>query len=76
MSLDPENTLWMDLAGGRVVIRLRPDLAPNHVTSGLAGISVPEAAVRLRWLPNEPAGEEGGVEAEVEGIRRGCRGIA
>ena len=31
MSLDPENTLWMDLAGGRVVIRLRPDLAPNHV---------------------------------------------
>ena len=26
------------------------DLAPNHVTSGLAGISVPEAAVRLRWL--------------------------
>ena len=42
------------------------DLAPNHVTSGLAGISVPEAAVRLRWLPNEPAGAEGGVEAEVE----------
>ena len=31
MSLDPENTLWMDLAGGRVVIRLPPDLAPNHV---------------------------------------------
>ena len=31
MSHDPENTLWMDLAGGRVVIRLRPDLAPGHV---------------------------------------------
>ncbi|MFM8990811.1 MAG: peptidylprolyl isomerase, partial [Alphaproteobacteria bacterium] len=31
MALDPANTLWMDLAGGRVVIRLRPDLAPNHV---------------------------------------------
>lgn len=28
---DPENTLFMDLADGRVVIRLRPDLAPNHV---------------------------------------------
>ena len=28
---DPENTLYMDLADGRVVIRLRPDLAPNHV---------------------------------------------
>ena len=28
---DPENTLYMDLASGRVVIRLRPDLAPEHV---------------------------------------------
>lgn len=28
---DPENTLYMDLADGRVVIQLRPDLAPNHV---------------------------------------------
>lgn len=29
--LDPENTLYLDLKGGRVVIALRPDLAPNHV---------------------------------------------
>ena len=28
---DPENTLYMDLAYGRVVIKLRPDLAPKHV---------------------------------------------
>ncbi|GAA0567905.1 peptidylprolyl isomerase [Caenispirillum bisanense] len=28
---DPENTLYMDLQSGRVVIELRPDLAPNHV---------------------------------------------
>jgi peptidylprolyl isomerase len=28
---DPENTLYMDLAFGRVVIALRPDLAPNAV---------------------------------------------
>jgi peptidylprolyl isomerase len=28
---DPENTLYMDLKDGRVVIRLRPDLAPKHV---------------------------------------------
>ena len=28
---DPENTLYMDLASGRVVIDLRPDLAPKHV---------------------------------------------
>jgi len=29
--LDPDNTLFMDLTYGRVVIKLRPDLAPNHV---------------------------------------------
>ena len=29
---DPENTLLLDLStGGRVAIRLRPDVAPNHV---------------------------------------------
>ena len=28
---DPESTLYMDLSHGRVVIELRPDLAPNHV---------------------------------------------
>jgi peptidylprolyl isomerase len=30
-ALDPENTIYMDLKGGRVVIKLRPDLAPGHV---------------------------------------------
>lgn len=30
-TLDPENTLYLDLKDGRVVIELRPDLAPNHV---------------------------------------------
>ncbi len=28
---DPENTLYLDLAWGRVVIEMRPDLAPQHV---------------------------------------------
>ncbi len=28
---DPENTLFMDLKDGRVVIAMRPDLAPKHV---------------------------------------------
>ena len=28
---DPENTLIMDMTHGRVVIELRPDLAPKHV---------------------------------------------
>lgn len=30
-SPDLENTLYMDLKDGRVVIQLRPDLAPKHV---------------------------------------------
>jgi peptidylprolyl isomerase len=28
---DPENTLYMQLKNGTVTIKLRPDLAPNHV---------------------------------------------
>jgi len=31
MAADPENTLYLELETGRVVIALRPDLAPNHV---------------------------------------------
>jgi peptidylprolyl isomerase len=30
-TLDPENTIYLTLKTGRVVIQLRPDLAPNHV---------------------------------------------
>lgn len=29
--LDPENTLYLDLIDGRVVIEMFPDVAPNHV---------------------------------------------
>lgn len=29
--LDPQNTVYLDIPSGRVVIRLRPDLAPKHV---------------------------------------------
>jgi len=29
--IDLENTLYMDVTGGRVVIAMRPDLAPHHV---------------------------------------------
>jgi hypothetical protein len=32
-SLDPENTLYMDLPGGRVVIELAPAFAPQHVAN-------------------------------------------
>ena len=31
MSADLENTLYLELKDGRVIIALRPDLAPNHV---------------------------------------------
>ncbi len=31
-AVDPENTLYMELKYGRVVIELRPDIAPRHVT--------------------------------------------
>jgi peptidylprolyl isomerase len=31
MALDPENTMILETTKGRVVIAMRPDLAPNHV---------------------------------------------
>lgn len=31
--LDPNNTLYMDLPGGRVVIELQPDFAPKHAAN-------------------------------------------
>ena len=30
-AMDKENTLYIDLKDGRVVIEMRPDLAPKHV---------------------------------------------
>ena len=32
-TLDPENTLYMELAGGRVIIELAPEFAPQHVAN-------------------------------------------
>src|ERR1700684_4580117 len=32
-ALDPENTLYMELAAGRVVIELAPQFAPRHVAN-------------------------------------------
>jgi len=32
-ALDPENTLYLDLASGRVVIELAPNFAPGHVAN-------------------------------------------
>src|SRR5437762_11688652 len=32
MAADLENTLYIDVPAGRVVVAMRPDLAPDHVT--------------------------------------------
>jgi peptidylprolyl isomerase len=32
-ALDPKNTLYLDLASGRVIIELAPDFAPEHVAN-------------------------------------------
>jgi peptidylprolyl isomerase len=32
-ALDPANTLYLELAGGRVIIELAPDFAPQHVAN-------------------------------------------
>jgi len=32
-TLDPENTLYLELASGRVIIELAPDFAPRHVAN-------------------------------------------
>ncbi|HZP20146.1 MAG TPA: peptidylprolyl isomerase [Bauldia sp.] len=45
--LDPQNTLYMDLSYGRVVIKLRPDLAPNHVAQV-------KALVKQHYYDNTP----------------------
>ncbi|HEX9108138.1 MAG TPA: peptidylprolyl isomerase, partial [Longimicrobiales bacterium] len=34
-ALDPQNTLYMELPGGRVVIELAPQFAPHHVANVL-----------------------------------------
>nr|HPQ51382.1 peptidylprolyl isomerase [Alphaproteobacteria bacterium] len=31
LKIDPENTIYLDLTYGRVVIKLMPDIAPQHV---------------------------------------------
>src|SRR5437867_12019318 len=55
-ALDPENTLYVEFASGRVVIELAPDFAPRHVANvkalerehyydGLAIVRVQDIAV-------------------------------
>ena len=65
MSLDPENTIVMETTKGRVVIKLRPDLAPGHVE-------------RIKLLAREgwPAGDRPrALHYLVTSLTEGPRGI-
>jgi peptidylprolyl isomerase len=80
MPLDQANTLYMQLPGGRVVIRLAPEFAPNHVANikalvregyfdGLFVVRSQENYV-AQW--GDPAEEE----AEQKPMREGKRSLA
>src|SRR5277367_4307316 len=73
-SLDPENTLYMELASGRVVIELAPAFAPNHVANvkalvreryydGLAIIRVQDNYV-VQWA--DPNAEKAGQARKIQ----------
>ncbi len=51
--LDPENTLVIELEGGRVVIRMLPDVAPRHVARirGLAREGFYDGLIFHRVIP-------------------------
>jgi peptidylprolyl isomerase len=73
-SLDPEHTLYLTLASGRVVIELAPDFAPNHVANvkalarekywdGLAIVRVQDNYV-VQWA--DPNAEKPELKRRVE----------
>src|SRR5277367_626699 len=76
--LDPENTLYMELASGRVVIELAPAFAPNHVANvkalarehyydGLAIIRVQDNYV-VQWA--DPNAERPELARKIEGAHK------
>jgi peptidylprolyl isomerase len=73
-ALDPENTLYFELASGRVVIELAPEFAPNHVANvkalvrekyfdGLAIIRVQDNYV-VQWA--DPHAEKPDLARKIE----------
>ena len=70
--LDPENTLYMQLKDGRVVIRLRPDLAPKHVerVKTLAGEGERETERRGRLRARVSFEDVVGAVEEARGAER------
>ena len=78
--LDPERTLYLELASGRVVIELAPDFAPQHVANvttlaregyfdGLAILRSQDNYV-VQW--GDPNGDD---EAKRKPMRGGKRGL-
>ena len=84
---DPENTLYLDLKDGRVVIEMRPDLAPNHVRrikelvregfyDGLAFHRVIKGFMAQTGAPNGDGSGGSGVKLKAEfSDERHVRGI-
>lgn len=77
-SLDPDNTLYMQLASGRVVIELAPAFAPRHVANvkalvrehyydGLAIVRVQDNYV-VQWA--DPNAEKPGLARPIHGAQR------
>ncbi len=77
-SLDPENTLYMDLGSGRVVIELAPAFAPRHVANvkalarekyydGLAIVRVQDNYV-VQWA--DPNAEKADLARKVQHAQR------
>jgi peptidylprolyl isomerase len=73
-ALDPENTLYMELAAGRVVIELAPNFAPKHVANvkalareryydGLAIVRVQDNYV-VQWA--DPNAEEHDLARKIQ----------
>ena len=89
---DPDSTVYLDTKDGRVVIRLRPDLAPKHVAQikALVKRGCYDGTVFLRVIPGfmaqggDPTGTGTGgsnlpnipSEFTVEPFKRGTLGMA
>ncbi len=76
-TLDPENTLYLELPSGRVVIELAPAFAPNHVANvkalareryfdGLAIVRVQDNYV-VQWA--DPNAEKPGLKRKIQHAR-------
>ena len=63
VAMDKENTLYIDLKDGRVVIEMRPDLAPKHV----AQIKKLRAPTPDYWKSSPQTAEQ------IEFVRRWAR---